>query len=75
LNTVLQKQTVDHLAFLSSFMKLFQEVDTDNNGIIDSDTFVTLYKRMNINETDNFFELSPKIELELSKMLDVLDPY
>jgi hypothetical protein len=75
LNTILQKQMVDHTAYLSSFMKLFQEADTDNDGIIDSDAFVTLYKRMNIHETDHYFELSPHVEQELNQMLVELDPH
>ena len=40
-------------------MTLFAEADSDRNGIIDSEAFVLMYKRMNINETDANFELLP----------------
>mgnify|MGYP002636334665 CR=1 FL=1 len=59
LNVILQKQLIDHLSYLSSFMTLFAEADSDRNGIIDSEAFVLMYKRMNINETDANFELLP----------------
>jgi len=65
----------DHEFYLSTFMKLFREVDTDQDGIIDTENFLTLYKRMNISDTDNLFELSPKTEVELINILDVLDPH
>jgi len=47
-------------------MKLFQEVDTDNDGVICSEAFVIMYKKMNIQEIDDDCQLSQKLELELN---------
>ena len=62
-------------------MKLFVEIDTDNDGIVNSEQFELLYKRVNLGMgsdgnfvNENNISLPQKMKLEMISLLDTLDP-
>ena len=53
----LEYQIKLHIKYLKPFVKLFQSIDTDRDGIIDEEQFVLLIKNMNIFKEDNIVQI------------------
>ena len=64
----LEYQIKLHIKYLKPFVKLFQSIDTDRDGIIDEEQFVLLIKNMNIFKEDNIVQI-------IEDFLNNLDPY
>ena len=64
----LEYQIKLHIKYLKPFLKLFQSVDTDRDGILDEEQFVLLIKNMNIFKEDNIVQV-------IEEFLNDLDPY
>ena len=64
----LEYQIKLHIKYLKPFLKLFQTVDTDRDGIIDEEQFVLLIKNMNIFKEENIVQV-------IEEFLNTLDPY
>ena len=64
----LEYQIKLHIKYLRPFLKLFQSVDTDRDGILDEEQFVLLIKNMNIFKEDNIVQV-------IEEFLNNLDPY
>ena len=68
LDICLEYQIKLHIRYLKPFVKLFQSIDTDRDGIIDEEQFVLLIKNMNIFKEDNIVQI-------IEDFLNNLDPY
>ena len=68
LDICLEYQIKLHIKYLKPFLKLFQSVDNDRDGIIDEEQFVILIKNMNIFKEENIVQL-------IEDFLNNLDPY
>ena len=64
----LEYQIKLHLKYLKPFIKLFQNIDTDRDGVLDEEQFVELINNMNIFGDDN-------IERIIEEFLNNIDPY
>ena len=64
----LEYQIKSHIKYLKPFLKLFQSIDTDRDGILDEEQFVLLIKNMNIFKEDNIVQI-------IEEFLNSLDPY
>ena len=64
----LEYQIKSHIKYLKPFLKLFQSIDTDRDGILDEEKFVLLIKNMNIFKEDNIVQI-------IEEFLNSLDPY
>ena len=64
----LEYQIKLHIKYLKPFIKLFQNIDTDRDGVLDEEQFVELIKNMNIFGDDN-------IERIIEEFLNNIDPY
>ena len=64
----LEYQIKLHIKYLKPFLKLFQSIDTDRDGIIDEEQFVLLIKNMYIFKEENIVQV-------IEEFLNTLDPY
>ena len=64
----LEYQIKSHIKYLKPFLKLFQSIDTDRDGVLDEEQFVLLIKNMNIFKEDNIVQV-------IEEFLNNLDPY
>ena len=64
----LEYQIKLHIKYLKPFLKLFQSIDTDRDGILDEEQFVLLIKNMNIFKEENIVQV-------IEEFLNNLDPY
>ena len=64
----LEYQIKLHIKYIKPFLKLFQSIDTDRDGILDEEQFVLLIKNMNIFKEDNIVQV-------IEEFLNNLDPY
>jgi len=64
----LEYQIKLHIKYLKPFLKLFQSIDTDRDGVLDEEQFVLLIKNMNIFKEDNIVQV-------IEEFLNNLDPY
>ena len=64
----LEYQIKLHIKYLKPFLKLFQSIDTDRDGVLDEEQFVLLIKSMNIFKEDNIVQV-------IEEFLNNLDPY
>lgn len=74
LDAVLSRQLSDHLNFLQGFMRLFQELDTDADGIIDEAAFEALYRRINFILDGQGHGFSDHEQREMSDLKRAIDP-
>ena len=58
LDICLEYQIKLHIRYLKPFVKLFQSIDTDRDGIIDEEQYVLLIKNMNIFKEDNIVQIN-----------------
>ena len=68
LDICLEYQIKLHIKYLKPFVKLFQSIDTNRDGILDEEQFVHLIKNMNIFEEQNIVQI-------VEEFLNNLDPY
>ena len=68
LDICLEYQIKLHIKYLKPFVKLFQSIDTNRDGILDEEQFVHLIKNMNIFEEQNIVQID-------EEFLNNLDPY
>ena len=68
LDICLEYQIKLHIKYLKPFVKLFQSIDTNRDGILDEEQFVQLIKNMNIFEEQNIVQI-------VEEFLNNLDPY
>ena len=68
LDICLEYQIKLHIKYLKPFVKLFQSIDTNRDGILDEEQFVHLIKNMNIFEEQNILQI-------IEEFLNNLDPY
>ena len=68
LDICLEYQIKLHIKYLKPFVKLFQSIDTNRDGILDEVQFVHLIKNMNIFEEQNIVQI-------VEEFLNNLDPY
>ena len=64
----LEYQIKLHIKYLKPFIKLFQTIDTDRDGVLDEEQFVELIKNMNIFDDEN-------IQRIIEEFLNNIDPY
>ena len=64
----LEYQIKLHIKYLKPFIKLFQTIDTDRDGVLDEEQFVVLIKNMNIFDDEN-------IQRIIEEFLNNIDPY
>ena len=64
----LEYQIKLHIKYLKPFIKLFQNIDTDRDGVLDEEQFVELIKNMNIFDDEN-------IQRIIEEFLNNIDPY
>ena len=64
----LEYQIKLHIKYLKPFVKLFQSIDTNRDGILDEEQFVHLIKNMNIFDEQNIVQI-------VEEFLNNLDPY
>ena len=64
----LEYQIKSHIKYLKPFLKLFQSIDTDRDGVLDEEQFVLLIKNMNIFKEDNSVQV-------IEEFFNNLDPY
>mmetsp|Transcript_25802 Transcript_25802/g.39660 ORF Transcript_25802/g.39660 Transcript_25802/m.39660 type:complete len:118 (-) Transcript_25802:388-741(-) len=69
MKVVLDFQLQEHEKFLSQFNRLFKQVDTDHNGVIDEEQFRTLILDMNI-----AIQHPSDTEADIRKLLKIIDP-
>jgi len=68
LDICLEYQVKLHIKYLKPFVKLFQSIDTNRDGILDEEQFVHLIKNMNIFDEQNIVQI-------VEEFLNNLDPY
>ena len=64
----LEYQIKLHIKYLKPFVKLFQSIDINRDGILDEEQFVHLIKNMNIFDEQNIVQI-------VEEFLNNLDPY
>ena len=64
----LEYQIKLHIKYLKPFVKLFQSIDINRDGILDEEQFVHLIKNMNIFDEQNIVQI-------IEEFLNNLDPY
>ena len=64
----LEYQIKLHIKYLKPFVKLFQSIDVNRDGILDEEQFVHLIKNMNIFDEQNIVQI-------IEEFLNNLDPY
>jgi len=64
----LEYQIKLHIKYLKPFIKLFQSIDTDRDGVLDEEQFVLLIKNMNLFNESNIVQV-------IEQFLNILDPY
>ena len=64
----LEYQIKLHIKYLKPFVKLFQSIDINRDGILDEEQFVHLIKSMNIFDEQNIVQI-------IEEFLNNLDPY
>ena len=64
----LEYQIKLHIKYLKPFVKLFQSIDTNRDGILDEEQFVHLIKNMNIFDEQNIVQI-------VEEFLNNIDPY
>ena len=68
LDICLEYQVKLHIKYLKPFVKLFQSIDINRDGILDEEQFVHLIKNMNIFDEQNIVQI-------VEEFLNSLDPY
>ena len=68
IDTCLEYQIKLHIKYLKPFLKLFQSIDTNRDGVLDEEQFILLMKNMNIFKEDNIVQV-------IEEFLNSLDPY
>ena len=68
LDICLEYQVKLHIKYLKPFVKLFQSIDINRDGILDEEQFVHLIKNMNIFDEQNIVQI-------VEEFLNNLDPY
>jgi len=68
LDICLEYQIKMHIRYLKPFVKLFQSIDEDRDGVLNEEQFIELVKNLNIFGEDN-------IEQVIDEFLNNIDPY
>ena len=68
LDICLEYQIKMHIRYLKPFVKLFQSIDEDRDGVLNEEQFIDLVKNLNIFGEDN-------IEQVIDEFLNNIDPY
>ena len=64
----LEYQIKLHIKYLKPFVKLFQSIDTDRDGVLDEEQFITLVNEMKIFGEENIQQI-------IDEFLNNIDPY
>jgi Ca2+-binding EF-hand superfamily protein len=68
LDICLEYQIKLHIKYLKPFLKLFQSIDEDRDGVLNEDQFIELVKNLNLFGEEN-------IEQVIDEFLNNIDPY
>ena len=68
LDICLEYQIKLHIKYLKPFLKLFQSIDEDRDGVLNEEQFIELVKKLNIFGEEN-------IEQVIDEFLNNIDPY
>ena len=77
MKTVKEFQLEEQEKFLIKFLSLFQQIDSDQNGIISTDEFSLLYSKMSskIAKPDDSIDKDKGFTKDVKNFLQILDPF